>query len=309
MRCGGETTPKPSWVMGESELSGFYVGVGQAEPGDAQLERARAAALAHLGEGVEVWVASRYAQEIRISEEGAETTRSHALNVKSSLTLAQVSDAGIWKDPGTCTLWARLKARRDVVNGWHTFNKAKALYKGCEEKKATTPAQKLAWLDEALALLGDERADEMSARIHLRDQIEALRQRLLAEAPPLLVLLNADPELAEAMMPAFQAYAENRGGRVIYGFFGEAKDSLAKAREELARHCLWVDAKGAVTAETLGMYEGKLSCRLSWLDVKTGAERRVSKTVQGYAFDRDGVGWEEMAGRLLSECQDEEGAL
>ncbi len=116
--------PQPDWINGESQIQGYYVGIGVSgksrKGSDFQIKKSAQDAKRDLSENIQVTIKSKFliSQTIKstgssdeLSEQQAET-----LTLTTSLaTLKNIITDEIWLDRKSCLVWTRVKVKKSTV--------------------------------------------------------------------------------------------------------------------------------------------------------------------------------------------------
>ncbi|VFQ44789.1 hypothetical protein MSL71_24460 [Desulfoluna butyratoxydans] len=314
--CAGTGQPRPTWVHDGGTLDGTFVGVGKSGPmeGNFFLQKmsARQMALVNLLDQVQVTVES----SMELMESQAQTTdgdlsatrlATRRLRVASSLTMNDVTFAGSYMDPSSCTLWVRYTIRRDTAENLVALKQAKALHQMTYDEEAATPAQKLRWIIDALARLNDVDFSvlpkDAGNRNHFISVFTARKAELEQRVNPGMVWMLSAPEpLRSTLAPRISSLAEAHGAVFVGAPCREANDCLGQAREYAGDRLLLIKAASRMRSGTLGMLQGTLRLGCTRFDVGTGAPV-ATHTAEGnvFGFHDKVLDWANLAETLLDD--------
>ncbi|VVS94451.1 hypothetical protein [Desulfoluna spongiiphila] len=314
--CAGESQALPAWMHGVEVLDGYYVGVGQAGPmgGNFFLQkmRARDLALVDLLDQVQVTVESSMElmeSQTRKAHGDLSATRraTRRLRVASSLTFTDVTRAGSYMDPSTCTFWVRYTVRRDIADNLVALKQAKALHRMTYDEEGASPAQKLRWITDAQARLNDVDFSVLSKDAGNKNHLTALFIARKAELEQSGIrgtvwMLSAPEALRATLAPRLSSLAETHGAIFVGVSCREAHECVGQAREYAGDRLVWIKAASQKSSGSLGMLKGTLRLGSTRFDVHTGT-LLATHTVEGnvFGFHEKEFDWAGLAEQLLDD--------
>ena len=317
--------PEPAWVFGDSQIEGFYTGVGDSDASkqtDDATQSARTRALANLSSNIKTNVSQQL--NIQISESGSNNDNSklastdiesQTQSITNSLLENSIRD-GLWYDRKGCRVFVRMKVAKKGVEDIKEkkINKqrlAKAnmhFQKSLDRKKIH--ARRMESIEAALKLV--EKIDFSMLPLEDRDHyIKKFRKQQVQlsqqmKSQEVVVITMAKQELPDSVHKEL-AFRMTKGIAKSQHFYPapceNRKSCLEFALDVHAKQLIIVSARTRTSSGAMGSRVGDLTIDAALYDVASQRQLHQfqNQTGQVLTFDANNMHWEQAVNRLFKD--------
>jgi hypothetical protein len=316
-------SPQPDWILGNTQLTGYYTGIGEtgARSGrDNALKLARINALTNLSGSIRTNVKQQLT--VGITETGSEDrsiVQSQIDSFSKAITdnsVKNIEQDGLWLDKKSCRLWMRLKVSVKDVEAIQNKNLSRLRL-----NQANTDFSKAANIENQLAmrLSHIEDAIRRVERIdfsllpleHKSDYLTKFRRlqtQILTKSGSneVLVITTSSQDLPKAVHKEI-AYRLSRGIKNSLHIYpspcNQSKNCLHYAESLGAKSLIFVEATASVSVSDMGSYIGDLAIDSTLLEVASGRQLSYIQNQVGQvlSFDLKKMKWEQAIKRMFTD--------
>lgn len=312
--------PQPVWVTGNSQIVGYYTGVGESDARDdkdSASQIARQRAMANLSSSIQTSVSQQLS--IQISENSSEKVfqrnlEDHTKTITQNSIKNSVRDA-IWLDRRGCRLWMRVKvAEKEVKAIQHkNFNQirleqAKQYYQIAVDQ-AQSQVTRQEKIEEAIQQVVkiDFSVLPLENRQGYLGKYRKLQLQILSQSGSneTLVITITEQEIPKSIHKelAYRISGDLKKSKHIYPApCSHRDDCLNFARSMSAKRLITVSIQTSTSTGRMGSSLGELTIDAALYDVSSGRQLSQLQNQKGQvlSFDAENIAWQQAIDRLFT---------
>ena len=311
----------PAWVSGSNQLDGYYIGIGQAEKKNDNIEtekmikQARSMALENLAQNIKTKVKSQFELASFHNEENNQITFSENIqsnmSTSTDITIFDIHQDSLWLDQNKCILWMRLKVAKPLVDNLFMISQAESNYKIANNSELSLK-ERIQKIEESIDLIKSVDfslvPSKGQASLYLK-KYKSLQSNLSGrmEVRKLVYIVQAPEVIQKSVVNNFVSQLMNKH-QWLHAWHDNSmnchtiEEGLDIARGNQALYLSYLKIKTKITNLDMGFVEGGLKVSINLYNVKTGQLifQSTSDQLKSLSYDEAHIPWEKMIGSLLT---------